>query len=425
MAAPVTEQSPPPTAAPAKPQVSLVLFTVLIMFGSQMILNPIIAPLSREVGLAEWQVGLMVSTAALTLVITSQFWGRKSLSWGRKPVLVTATIVGGVAMASFAGLAWLGITGVLSGVALFVLMVLTRGLLFGSAMSAVVPTSQAYIADVTPTESERVKGMAGVGAMQGIAMVVGSSVGGLLAGFGLMVPLALIPGVIVIGSIVLATRLRRETRHELIPNPPRIRPNDSRVWPFLVAGLGMFTALGFIQIVTGFLIQDRYAPQPETAALYTGVALLCAGVGTILSQTIIVRRFNWPPVRLLRTGTAVAVAGFILMIPDVSLILFIPAIFLVGLGLGMATPGYIAGPSLLMSKAEQGGMAGLISANNGLTFVIAPTLATALYEWWSPLPIFVSVVAMSSVVVFLWTHPRFRTMATSTPEPVKVTTSAS
>jgi len=424
MATPVAETSAPdPTAT--KPQVGLVLFTVLIMFGSQMILNPIIAPLSREIGLAEWQVGLMVSSAALTLVLTSQYWGRKSLSWGRKPVLVTATIVGGVAMAAFAGLAWLGTTGMLSGVALFALMVLTRGLLFGSAMSAVVPTSQAYIADMTPTESERVKGMAGVGAMQGIAMVVGSSLGGLLAGFGLMVPLALIPGVIMIGAIVLATRLRRETRHELIPNPPRIRPTDSRVWPFLVAGFGMFIALGFIQIDTGFLVQDRYAPQPETAALYTGIALLCAGVGTILSQTIIVRRFNWPPVRLLRTGTSVAVAGFVLMIPDASLALFIPAVFLVGLGLGMATPGYIAGPSLLMSKAEQGGMAGLISANNGLTFVIAPTLATALYEWWSRLPIFVAVIAMSSVVVFLWTHPRFRRAATTKQEPVEVTTSAS
>jgi MFS family permease len=73
-----------------KSQVSLVLVTVLLAYLGQMTLNPVIAPLSREVGLKEWQVGFMISVAAVMVVLTSQFWGRRSQSWGRKPVLVAA-----------------------------------------------------------------------------------------------------------------------------------------------------------------------------------------------------------------------------------------------------------------------------------------------------------------------------------------------
>lgn len=53
------------------PQVRLLLLTVFLVYLAQMVLNPIIAPLSRDVGLAEWQIGAVISTAALMVVTTS------------------------------------------------------------------------------------------------------------------------------------------------------------------------------------------------------------------------------------------------------------------------------------------------------------------------------------------------------------------
>ena len=78
-----------PTAAADAPrsQVPLLLGAVFLAYLGQMTLNPIIAPLSREVGLAEWQIGVTISIAAVMIVLTSQMWGRRSQSWGRKPVL--------------------------------------------------------------------------------------------------------------------------------------------------------------------------------------------------------------------------------------------------------------------------------------------------------------------------------------------------
>lgn len=405
--APVSE-----TATP-RPQIPLVLAAVLLIYLGQMTLNPIIAPLSREVGLAEWQIGLTISTAAVMVVLTSQFWGRRSQSLGRKPVLVAAFVLATAAMILFALLAWLGMSGAITGVSLFLLFVLLRGIGFGAAIAAVPPTAQAYIADLTSDENARVRGMAGVGAMQGIAMIGGSVIGGVLSAFGLITPLIAVPVLLLAGVALIAFRLRREPRHELIDTPAQVSPFDSRVWPFLVAGFGMFTALGFIQVITGFIVQDRLGLDPASTGLVTGAALLAAGIGMILAQAVIVPRSGWTPPTLLRTGGAIALAGFLILILDMGPALLFAAILLIGLGLGIAMPGYTAGPTLLVGREEQGGLAGLVGATTGLTFVIAPTVGTALYGLWPPLPITVGAVIMAVVVAFVWGHPRFRRASTS------------
>ncbi len=398
----------PATAATPRPQIPLVLGSVLLVYLGQMTLNPIIAPLSREVGLAEWQIGVTISAAAAMLVLTSQLWGRRAQSWGSKRVLVAALTLAAVMMALFALAAWLGMAGVLTGAALFAAFVALRGVGFGAAIAAVGPTAQTYIASVTDDEATRVKGMAGVGAVQGVAMVGGAVLGGLLSAAGLLAPLVAVPVLLGVAVVLVAVRLRRETHTELIESPARVSPFDSRVWPFLLAGFGMFTALGFIQVITGFVVQDRLRLDSAATGMVTGGALLAAGVGMVIAQAVVVPRSGWAPRTLLRVGSLVAVAGFTAMIPDAGAATLIIGIALIGLGLGIAMPGYTAGPTLLMAREEQGGLAGLVGATNGLTFVLAPTLSTALYGVWPPLPIVIGAVVMALVSLFVLTHPRFR-----------------
>lgn len=394
--------------AQARPQIGLLLSTVFLAYLGQMALNPIIAPLAREVGLAEWQVGVTISAAAVMVVVTSQFWGRRSQAWGRKTVLMIALGAAVVSMTGFAVAAASGMSGVLAGGALFALFVLLRGVGFGSAIAAIPPTAQAYIADVTHDEETRTRGMAGVGAVQGVAMVGGAVVGGALAGFGLLVPLAVVPMLLALAFVLVAVRLRREERHELVADPARVSPLDPRVWPYLLAGFGMFTALGFMQVLIGFVVQDRLGLTAEATGLATGGSLLAAGIGMVVAQAVVVPRSGWSPPALLRIGTAVALAGFALLVLDAGLWPLIAATLLIGLGLGIAMPGYTAGPTLLVDRDEQGGLAGLIGATNGLTFVITPTASTALYGLWPPLPIIVGAAVMAVVFLFTLLHPRFR-----------------
>lgn len=411
-----TASVPTAQAAP-RSQVPLLLGAVFLAYLAQMTLNPIIAPLSREVGLAEWQIGVTISVAAVMIVLTSQFWGRRSQSWGRKPVLVFAFTLAVVTMALFALTAFWGMNGMISGAVLFLLFVLLRGIGFGAALAAVPPTAQAYIADVTPDETARVKGMAGVGAVQGIAMIAGSVVGGVLSAFGLITPLIVVPILLLAGLGIVAFRLRKEARTELIEKPARVRPFDTRIWPFLVAGFGMFTALGFIQVITGFIVQDRLGLAAAQTGLVTGGALLAAGVGMVVAQAVIVPRSGWTPPTLLRVGGLTASVGFGLLIADLGAVALFAAILVIGLGLGTAMPGYTAGPTLLVRRDEQGGLAGLIGATTGLTFVVAPTLGTTLYGVWPALPIIIGAAIMVLVTVFVWVHPRFRRFAALTAAP--------
>lgn len=410
---PITGQVTPMTDHPTgpldhKPQVPLLLSSVFLVYLGQMTLNPIIAPLAREVGLAEWQIGLTISTAAVMVVLTSQFWGHRSQSWGRKPVLTMAFALGTLTMALFALTAWLGMRAVVTGTTLFVLFLLLRGVGFGTAIAAVPPTAQAYITDITHDEAARVKGVAGVSAVQGIAMIAGAALGGALSAAHLLAPVVVVPVLLFAALVLIMTRLQREPSHTLIKTPRRVSPWDSRVWPFLLSGFGILLSLGFIQVIMGFIVQDRLHLDAQTTGLVTGGALMVSGLALAGAQAIIVPKTGWSPPQLLRVGAATALGGFLLLTPNLGTIPLFIAMILIGLGIGMAMPGYTSGPTLLVSRDEQGALAGLNGAMGGLAFVIAPTLATALYAWWQPLPVLAGGVIMALVTGFVFIHPRLR-----------------
>ena len=51
-------------------------------------------------------------------------------------------------------------------------------------------------------------------------------------------------------------------------------------------------------------MQDRLALEANATGLVTGGALLAAGIGMVLAQSVIVPRSKWAPATLLRVGTA-------------------------------------------------------------------------------------------------------------------------
>ena len=397
-------------------QIGAVTAVVLLVYTGQMSLNPVIAPLSREVGLSELQIGSVVSTAAVLVVLLSQFWGRRAQALGARRVLRYAVGIALVAMIGFVAAAWVGVKGLLGVGVVFALFLVLRGVIFGGAIAAVPATAQTYVARVTTTEQERVKGMAGIGAAQGVSMVLGAVIGGTLAVFGLMASLLAVPVLLAVAWVLVARLTPEPAGEETTVLPPRVSPRDARVWPFLVAGFGMFTALGFVQVLTGFIIQDRFSLSSEATGLATGGSLLAAGIGLALAQAAVVPRTGWGPPVLLRVGSAVALLGFLLLLPTWGLAGVFVSLMLIGFGLGIATPGYTAGPSLLVTREEQGGLAGLIGMNNGLTFILAPVLSTFAYRLNPLLPIAIGAAVMALVVVFVTLHPGVR-RAAITPSP--------
>ena len=148
-------------------QANLVVGIVFLAFMGQMILNPIIAPLSRQMGLREWHIGATISLAAIVLASLSAYWGRASQRVGAKRVLAAGLVIAIIALSAFGIVSYLGMNQVVGGVGLVFGVVITRGLLYGGGISAIAPTAQAHLVTHAASENGRVKALGMIGAAQG------------------------------------------------------------------------------------------------------------------------------------------------------------------------------------------------------------------------------------------------------------------
>lgn len=390
-------------------QVGVILLTVFLAYMGQMVLNPIIAPLSRGMGLKEWHIGAAVSLAAVTLALLSQFWGRRSQRSGVRPVLVASMTVGAIALASFAALAWLGVRGIWTGAGLVLAVLVCRGILYGGGIAAIMPTAQTYFVSSASGEDERVKLLGAAGAAQGLAVIVGTILGGVLAAIGgLLLPVTVMPLLMIAGIVVVIVFLRPQSSTALIERPARISYVDPRVLPFLVTGFVMFLSFSALQTLLGFVVQDRFGLDDAGTAGVSAAVMALMSVLMVLTQGVAVPKLGWESKRLLRRGLVVMVIAVACLLPTSSYLLLGAGCALSGIGLGMAIPGYNTGPTLEMSKEAQGSVAGLINANNGATYAIAPILSTILYGWNTALPFIGILVLITAAAAFALLHPRLR-----------------
>lgn len=410
----VRSAQPEPTEASAadnkrsKKALGLLFVAVFSTLMSQFIFLPVLPPLSRELGLSELQAGFLITVAALMVVVASPLWGRLSDAWERKAVLLVGVVGVALSFYAFTFVAQLGLAGALSGVALFTFMLVARGVVFGAMMPAVLVSSQAYVADTTAGQKERTEGIAKIQAANGLGLVVGPALGGLLAGISLLAPLYFAPTVSLLVALLVWRLLPVPERRNVSASAPRLSPLDSRIWPFLLVGFSIFLALGMANITVGFLFQDRLALSAQETAQAVGMALLATGLAAAVAQLVMVPKLGWGPSALLRAGIPVQALAFALLTFADSFFLLTLALVVLGLGFGLAVPGYTAAPTLLVGGEEQGGVAGLISATNGLAFVLGPLFGTALYGLRPEYPYIVGAAVLLLVSAFAYAHPRVR-----------------
>ncbi|WP_432942492.1 MFS transporter [Kribbella sp. CA-253562] len=184
--------------------------------------------------------------------------------------------------------------------------------------------------------------------------------------------------------------------------PGRLSPFDRRLRPFLVIGFVLFSILSIQGVLLGFVLQDRLGLSAEATAHRSGVAFLASGLVSLAAQVFLVRRLAWSPAWLLRCGLPLSLAGFVVLVFAGNFLVIVLAAALVGLGYAFAIPGCSAGPTLLMKDHEQGSVAGLTSAFNGVAAIVGPTAATALYEVSAPVPYAVGAVLLAAALVVAW-----------------------
>ena len=79
---------------------------------------------------------------------------------------------------------------------------------------------------------------------------------------------------------------------------------------------------------------------------------------------------------------------------------FMVGMAFVGLGMGMAAPGFVAASSMAVDPKEQGAVAGLTSAGPALGFIVGPLAGATLYQVASFLPYVVTTVLFLPLLAF-------------------------
>ena len=429
----------------ADPTLRVLVAVALFTYTAQNMLNVSIAPLSRALDLPEWIVGAAVSLAALAVALLSQFWGRRSIAWGRRRVLLCALLLALIAGALFSTAVWLRAGGGIGAAWAAGAIMAARGPFFGASVAAIPPTGQALVAEVTHDEASRVRGASAFSGAINMSVMIGSVVSSLLGAWWIFAPVHATPWFVVVALVIawagvprdgagadqgapspgapsesgatgcgspsagaravpLPSRAPRPAR----PLPPRVSWTDPRIVPWVLGVIGLYFAAGVTQILMGFLIQDRVGAAPDRAVSLTGLMLLLSAAGAMAAQLLVVPRLQWPPRRLLRAGVSVGVVAVAVLTVASALVALAVAMLFMGVATGLTSTGFTAGASLAVRDDEQGGVAGLVSATGAITWIFAPVSATALYGWQPLAPFALALVLVGASCAAAWAHPGLR-----------------
>lgn len=385
------------------------LAAVLVTFSAQQLLTPLLAPLARELGLSEFQLGLVVTIAAAALTVMSPVWGRAVDTIGPRAVLLGGIGLAALGLAGFAAAVGWGLGGENRAGWTFAGMLLTRSLLFGAGIAAAPVVGVALAASTTTDEAGRTKSVSMVGAAQGLSFVLGPAAGGALATVSVLLPLWISPSVLAILFVVLVVAWKPAPLAAPVEKAPRAKlsPFDRRLLPILAVGFVVYLGLSMM-IVIGFLVADRLGLDSERTAGAVGVAFFVTGVVLVLTQGVVVPRLGWHVLRLLRVGMPIALVGFLVIALAGQLWSITVGMALLAGGVGLAIPGYTTAATLVARPREQGAVSGLVTANIGLTFMVGPIVGTGLYEFAPIAPLLVGAALSALAAAYLYLAPSAR-----------------
>jgi MFS family permease len=147
-------------------------------------------------------------------------------------------------------------------------------------------------------------------------------------------------------------------------------------------GLSLIT--GVLTQTFPYAIMDRMNAPGAASAQFTGPAMTMGAMATLISQLVLIPRMKLSVRALMVYGAIMLALSSVFMVWAQDFALFAFSQILFGFGQGFSRPGFSAGASLAATHEQQGDVAGLITAANGMGFVISPLFGLWMYENVSP-----------------------------------------
>lgn len=372
----------------------ITIFIDLLGFG---IVIPILPIFSKELGAADYQVGLIAAIFPVMNFLFAPFWGTLSDRHGRRPIILVSVFITCVAYVVF-GLS----------TSLWVLF-LSR--LLSGIGSANFSVAQAYIADVTPPQ-ERAKSMGLMGAAFGLGFIFGPVLGGYLKSISPAGHVDLV-GYVSAGFCVLNLVLA----YFLLPESLKELKKDTRFNFKVITGIRHelrkdsireLMIIQFIFILAFMLMQlscsllwDEVHGLDEKHIGYTFAFI---GLTTAIIQGALVGGMvRWLGERKLLVYGALLMMAGLLILPFVGRAWFVPVeligLAIVALANGCLTPSISSLLSKYAHASEVGQTLGISQSFGSLARAVGMGLSGLLYGVDFHLPFIVGALLM---VLTLW-----------------------
>jgi MFS family permease len=413
-----------------------VLFAVLLTVAAgNTALQTVLPAIARVIEIPDMMVAVIFSFSALLWTFSAPYWARQSDIRGRRRLMLVGTLGFMVSMAGCGIAIYAGLNGWLAPVATFVLFASLRTL-FGIFGSASNPAAQAYVAGRTD-EQDRTAALSSLSSAFGLGTIIGPAVAPLfiLAPLGLSGPMFAFAAIAAVVMIAVARVLPDDdpTHHPgqaqmgsgapasepsvaggttgasvkaaAAGRPARLSVKDSRILPFMIFGFGS----GSIQAATGqalgFLVIDTSGGNVLESQQEIAIIFMAGAFATLFAQWALIPQLRLTPPSLMRWGTVIAGLGTAGIALSGSFYGLVIAFALMSLGYGLARPGFTAGASLAVTRAEQGGVAGAVTSINGSCFIFAPAIGIGLYQFGHTLTYWLGAAGLACLAVYAFTQP--------------------
>ena len=393
------------STALSTPHFLLLYSAMLVASSGNTALQSVMPAIGREVGVGDFWVAIAYTWSAVLWVVLAPYWAEKSDHHGRK-LLTVMGVSGFIVSMLLCGLAlFAGLHDWISGAVTFGLFAIIRAI-YGGLGCATPSATQAYLASKT-RRSGRVAALSALSSSFGLGTIIGPAVAPLfvLPILGLSGPLFAFAAIAlaVVASIILWLPNDRRGRRgghgaamsypSLATSPTgasvvaataprrrrRLKWTDSRIKPWLVAGVVAGHAQAATLTCLGFFVIDRLQLTPRGSEGPISIVMMAGAVATLGAQWGLIPRLGLSPRSLILTGSIIGAVGLAGTMLSGDLYGITIGFAIASLGFGFTRPGFTAGASLAVPLVEQGAVAGVITSANGISYVLAPALGMGLY----------------------------------------------
>jgi multidrug resistance protein len=318
-------------------------------------------------------IGLIFSSFSLAQLISAPLWGRVSDHYGRRPALLIGLVALGVGylVFGFANSKWM--------------LLLSR--IIQGAGGGTTGVTQAYVADTIRSE-DRARALGWLSAGTNVGTMLGPALGSFLAHWGQSAP-GLVAASLVTVNLLFAWKWLPESRKEG-QQPVQRKPVWHGVWSVLrhPAGIAqrltLVYALGMFGQSTLSAVLALYLAARFNVTEYTiGFFFVYVGLFSVVLRSAFVGpavdRLGEPTAILL--GSASLGLGFLMYPLAPSIPILAMVIPLIPIGTALLFPATTALLSKNSDKTELGLAMGIAQSFAGVSRLIAPVTATALFQY--------------------------------------------